>query len=79
MAVGVCVCAIQNELCSDKIDSLNVKHFAYYFSQIDMSRRLYCTHMPIARMQRFVFTAGEKLLHYGANIEDEETKHAEIK
>lgn len=30
----------ENELCTYKIDSLNVKHFAYYFSRIDMSRRL---------------------------------------
>lgn len=29
----------RNELCTYKIDSLNVKHFAYYFSQIDISRR----------------------------------------
>lgn len=79
----MCVCAIRNELCSDKIDSLNVKHFAYYFSQIDMSRRLYCTHththIPIARMQRFIFYRRREAATLRGEQRRRGKKHAEIK
>lgn len=57
----------ENELCTYKIDSLNVKHFAYYFSRIDMSRRLCRTQRK--KKNHTPYTYSSRLLHTRAHTQ----------